>query len=567
MPTPAPSNLTSPLSTRSLRAALGPALALTLAILAARFVYLAWLCPYDLAEDEAFYWDWSRNLAWSYNTKGPGIAWAIALSTTILGDTMLGVRAVAVFSASAFMLSAAALSALLAQRARLDDRSVRVCALIGASLAALMPGFQITSILSTIDGPYIACWSVACLAAALAIVRRDQRAWLLLGAALGVGFLFKYTILLLPLGLALFALRRRFASSSREPLRAGSPSATPWIVAGCVVFLLSLLPVVIWNAQHDWSTLRHLLGHLGLRLDDAAITGATGTPAASASGGGEAWSPRFFAEFAGAQLATVGPVLALMIAGVMHARHATQTRTLGSLLTWCAAPILLFYLAIAMIQEAEGNWAIAGFVSLVPLAAVYITLNATSLANAIQASPRRWPFALWHATIIVGLVTGLGALKLDWVQAVLAKVSPAAARAVPLGRIIGAQRMAVAIDAHLDTLRARTGAEPFVMVEHYGRASQMAFYLKGQPRVVCASSFVGGRRVQQDFWPDHRPDWPALRGRPAVVVDSFNRADLWRSCFTRVEPLGELPGGTRGTRFAFLCEGFTGLKQPERVGY
>jgi hypothetical protein len=35
--------------------------ALAAALLLVRLAYLAWLCPYTLAEDEAHYWDWSRN--------------------------------------------------------------------------------------------------------------------------------------------------------------------------------------------------------------------------------------------------------------------------------------------------------------------------------------------------------------------------------------------------------------------------------------------------------------------------------------------------------------------------
>ena len=50
---------------------------LTLGLLAFRVVYLMTLCPYEIVADEAHYWDWSRNLSWSYYTKGPGVAWTI----------------------------------------------------------------------------------------------------------------------------------------------------------------------------------------------------------------------------------------------------------------------------------------------------------------------------------------------------------------------------------------------------------------------------------------------------------------------------------------------------------
>jgi hypothetical protein len=49
----------------------------TVAILASVAATLAfvWIrCPFDLAPDEAHYWDWSRHLDWSYYSKGPLVA-------------------------------------------------------------------------------------------------------------------------------------------------------------------------------------------------------------------------------------------------------------------------------------------------------------------------------------------------------------------------------------------------------------------------------------------------------------------------------------------------------------
>src|SRR5438874_2639565 len=52
-----------------------------------RVMYLVWNCPLDLGPDEAYYWDWSRNLDWSYHSKGPLIAWVIRLSCEIFGPS------------------------------------------------------------------------------------------------------------------------------------------------------------------------------------------------------------------------------------------------------------------------------------------------------------------------------------------------------------------------------------------------------------------------------------------------------------------------------------------------
>ncbi|HRN53316.1 MAG TPA: glycosyltransferase family 39 protein, partial [Gemmatimonadaceae bacterium] len=62
-----------------------------------------------LVADEAYYWEWSRNLAYGYFDHPPAIAWLVAFGTALFGDTPLGVRffpvlsgAVAAFALAAF---------------------------------------------------------------------------------------------------------------------------------------------------------------------------------------------------------------------------------------------------------------------------------------------------------------------------------------------------------------------------------------------------------------------------------------------------------------------------------
>ena len=60
--------------------------------------YRLWFALHlGLVADEAYYWLWAKNLAASYRDKGPGIAWAIAFSTWLFGDTVLGIRFFAVW--------------------------------------------------------------------------------------------------------------------------------------------------------------------------------------------------------------------------------------------------------------------------------------------------------------------------------------------------------------------------------------------------------------------------------------------------------------------------------------
>jgi 4-amino-4-deoxy-L-arabinose transferase-like glycosyltransferase len=125
----------------------------------ARVAYLMWLSPYELVADEAQYWDWSRRLSWSYYSKGPGIAWLIAVSTSLFGTHEWTVRLPA---ALAFAITAFSLAQLAA--AFSSDRSTAPrAALIAALLVSLLPVYQLMAILMTTDAPFIACWAVAVL--------------------------------------------------------------------------------------------------------------------------------------------------------------------------------------------------------------------------------------------------------------------------------------------------------------------------------------------------------------------------------------------------------------------
>src|SRR4051794_23644350 len=57
-------------------------------------VRLLWLAvqPADLYPDEAQYWFWAQTPALGYYSKPPLVAWVIALTTGILGDSEFAIR-------------------------------------------------------------------------------------------------------------------------------------------------------------------------------------------------------------------------------------------------------------------------------------------------------------------------------------------------------------------------------------------------------------------------------------------------------------------------------------------
>lgn len=520
--------------------------ALVLLATIARLVYLAWFNPYPLIEDEAHYWEWSRRPEWSYYSKGPGIAWAIAASVKLLGTGELGVRAPAAIAGAIAALAMAGLAR--------DSMGDKRAGFFAAMCVLLSPAFQALSLLSTIDMPYVACWMLAVWAAWRCLHRAGSWSWAGLGAAIGAAALFKYTALLLVPGLIVYALARR----GRLRLH---PSARAMLAGAITLALLGMAPVVIWNAQHGWPTVHHLLGHLGVKGGD--MPEARG-----------AYSPLWTLTFLASQIGLAGAVGVLAVIGGVRALREPDVAPDGPregavFLLLAAAPIFVFYLVVSFVSEGEANWAIAGHATLFPLAALGL-VRGMDRFTALMArwrelpEPRpRWGFLLrrpetatqvaWHVAIGIGLVAGIGMLRPDWASGL-----PGLGRFVPVGRLTGATSGAAHVSELLGSLREHATGEPFVISQHYGRASQMAFYLPGRPTVYCSSSLMGGRRCQYDLWAEtDLRRAKGLVGRPAVLLGATR--EQWAAWFERVEDIGELRGEHKRGRPAFLGYGFKGI--------
>lgn len=506
----------------------------------ARLVYLAWLNPYTLVEDEAHYWEWSRNLDLSYYSKGPGVAWLIAASTWLLGINEFAVRLPAtLFSA----IAAVGIAGLTFETIR-DKRAV----FFAVACFELSHMFQFSSLLMTIDMPYVACWALACWAGVRALKRESALAWPALGAAIGIGFLFKYTILLVLPGLILYAFVRP------RPLRVSAR----WRAAmplGLVVFGVCILPVVIWNASQDWPTLKHLLGHLNIQGGDVP---------AGQTRSGRTYNPMWTLEFLVVQIGMVGAPLALMIYSSVEAfkrRHDEPDAWPAKLtLICCGMPLLLFYLGVTFFTRVEGNWPMAAYVSLFAIAGwgVVDATDSYRHRRAQGAAPRRTHRQIaWQCSIWIGLVIGVLLMRLD-----VATKIPFLGEVTPVNRLMGAEKMAIATSDLVQKLEHETGQKPFVIAHHYGRASLMAFYMPDHPTVYCASSVTGGRKTQYDFWAHtDLSDLEKLGSRPAVLIGATE--EQWQVAFDRVELFGQLNGESKNGRQTFLGYGYRGFGSKE----
>jgi hypothetical protein len=547
-------------------------LLLVLSLLFLRTIYLIWLCPYQLVADEAQYWEWSRRLALSYYSKGPGVAWLIWGGTRLLGA---GAWAIRLPAALASALAALALARLATDCSQGDQRAGFFAALI----FMLIPIFHGTAQFMTIDGPYILCWIAAAWAGWNAFQRQMQTRpsrllWVALGVALGIGFLFKYTILLLLPGLIGYGWWRR--------QRLGwSWASVPDLLLATAVFLAVISPVLIWNYQQDWPTVSHLLGRVHLPGGDLEPRQAW------------AYNPLWTLGYMASPLAFLGPLavmllwLSLRIGFQEMGRANTAAGESLGFVCWCAAPILVFYLLISFGTSIELNWPVAGYTTLlVPMAqSAVAALAASSPASVLQHSERLASFrpgwtdgvvfherggisghngraktagicltAVSHQQPVVlygyfariwkWFVVGSGVVVLVMSFAYPSVVTriPVIGSHLAVHRVAGHRQFARQIDETVQLLRAQTGREPFVVADSYWQASLLAYYLTGQPAVYSAASRIGSRKSSYDYFPDTDLRDGRLLGRPAVMVGAS--PGIWGQAFgfQSIEAAPGLPG-------------------------
>ena len=460
-------------------------------------VIAAWLTP--VAQDEAYYYDWARALAWGYFDHPPGVA-LLGLGTHLVPGSFLAARL------GTLLVSTLTLLALWRLYYACGIRREPLLSLSLLLAAATFPGL-VSGVLTTPDTVLALFWVIA-LHEALAALQGQPGGrwrWVSAGAATGLGLLGKYTMVIIgPVFLV------GLLAADRRALR------TPWPYLGGLVALLIFLPNLIWNAQYDWLTLRFQFGHGfttdtgSLSLPADALLGAAAPPAgehadAEPLEAGERLSG--VGSFIAVQLLFWGvPLLVAMAApftGRRWRRSLAELRDGLSRPAWvllAAATLvpLVFFGAVAAVGSVEANWAALHIVGAAPLLAA-------------AARPLvRWAVA---AAMINVLLTSLYAAQ-------------AATAALPLPHT--ADRVLRETNGYpaLAALVAETSAGP-LFTDRYQTAAMLNFYDAGTPA----------------------SQWPGLT-RPSEyglgrIVPIPHLADLRESGFTLVAwkyAVPEIPG-------------------------
>jgi 4-amino-4-deoxy-L-arabinose transferase-like glycosyltransferase len=304
------------------------------AVFAVTLARLLWLAAgqTDLYPDEAQYWFWSLHPAFGYYSKPPVVAWLIALTTALFGDSEFAVRL-----AAPLLHYATALIVFELARRLYDSRIAAWSAVIYATL----PGVTVSSIIISTDAPLLTCWAAALYAFVRAREEGGGRWWLVVGAAAGIGLLSKYAMTYWLISALLFLVI--FRDERRHLAR---------FLAATGLALAIYAPNFVWNLTHGFASYRHT-------EDNASLHGSL-------------FHPESFLEFFGSQFGVFGPLLfAALIIVVLTSRRALADRR-AALLASFALPTLAMMFVVSFLSRAQPNWSAPAYVSATVLVVAWL---------------------------------------------------------------------------------------------------------------------------------------------------------------------------------------------------
>jgi undecaprenyl-diphosphatase len=544
-----------------------------------RYYYLA-LGNIGLSPDEAHYWEWSRRLDLSYYSKGPFIAYVMAFSTWLMGDTVFGVR----FFAPLFLAFSSLFIYLLtielytspdipetgmtgpAQgrearcfaprpvasprgpllRPEASEGAGRRAACCSALVFQVIPLFSVFGIVNTTDSPLLFFWTLSLYLFWKAIQTqcigiRDQGSgkkkkipvnsqlstvnclyWFLLGCAVGFGLLAKYAMAFFYMCGFLFLV-----SSGRN--RSWLKRKEPYLALVLSVLIFS--PVIYWNAGHDWVALRHAAGQAHV-LDGLKI------------------SLKDFFEFFGSQVGVLTPVLFFFVMyGSIRNYISRFTARSSQFLFWFWFPVLGIFLIKSLQGKVQANWAMFA----------YITALIASADFYLKGGPLKKGL---RVVIVIALLIAFSVTAVAHYPTVL----NLPVRMDPSARFRGWEELGIRAGEVYEDMASRKEEKVFIFSDRYQVSSELAFYLPGKPRVYYVN--IGRRMNQYDIW----GGLDGLTGYDAVFVmkgDTEFPEELERSFNSHEKTRFTVKENERVLRkySIFRCYGFKGLVPKEIERY
>ncbi|MBE7413183.1 MAG: glycosyltransferase family 39 protein [Leptospiraceae bacterium] len=233
-----------------------------------RFVYAVGL---DVLPDEAYYWEWSRNLDYSYYDQGPGVGFYIRIFTAIFGNTIFALKFATIFASAVSMW----IAYLIGNYLEFTKKKQYLL----FSVFLFIPAFFSGSLVIMHDTCLILFWVLALYFSIRYIYKKRNLDLYLTFISLGLGFLSKHTMVFFAISLILWLIV--------SPKEYSLLKNVHFYFSLALAFLI-ISPMVFWNTQNNWDNVDAII-HLR-------------------SSGGKEYEGSNMDSFVAGQLVTLSPI-------------------------------------------------------------------------------------------------------------------------------------------------------------------------------------------------------------------------------------------------------------------
>jgi len=427
---------------------------------------IAFSSRYGYHRDELYFIACGRRLAWGYPDQPPLVPLLAKLMTGIAPNSVVVLRLPAALASAALVV----LTGLIAREFG-AQRSAQVLAAAAVAVAPLVIGAGHLLSTTTFDLP---AWALITWLVVRILRTGDQRLWLWVGIAAGVGLfdsdLVAFLLMAIVVGLAVTGPRRAFGS--------------PWLYIGGVIALAMWAPYLAWQARYGWPEL--------------AISRSI------ANGGSGSSTPRW--ELLPFQIGLLGPALSPMwITGLVRLFR-------GGALSWGRA-LGVAYVVLAVVFIATGGKAYY----LGGMFPVLVGAGAQPAADWLRrgrATARAWLLAAAFALTLTALP-----VTLPVVPAAELHDTPIVAVNYDAGETLAWPAYAAEIASVYRSLPAAQRSAAIVLGSNYGESGAV-------DQFGAADGLPHAYGVQNAYW-----YWgPPPSSAAVVVAVGFDRGQLTPVC-------------------------------------
>ncbi len=454
-----------------------------------------------LVPDETNYWQWSRHPAFGYHDNAPLVAWIIRFFTTLFGQSEITVRLHSVLSMCIVSIYLMAIA-----KRWFSSRTAFYTVLLSQGMLSL----NVCGLLATYDSLQALAWAGGCYHTARAFEEDTWSQWLTAGVWFGFGMLSKYSMLFFLPGVLIFGL---VSKDHRNRLATPRP-----YVATLLGSLIFFPPIIYWNMTHNWNSFRHV-GHLA-----GADKGFT-------------LHFKYFGEYLAGQAGLITPfVFFLILAAWYHVLFKNRKNWVMTYLFWMSFSMFACFALLSLHSRVYANWPGPAYLTAIVLLAALFSRPLPDTDGFIMKTARLWPVAV----ITSYLFTAVLLLHVVFMILPLPMKLDRAAR-----EIIGWDSLGEKTREVFNTMPDQQ--HTFIFGLQYQIASELAFYIPGQPRTVSINKWK--RPNVYDYWWEDED----LLGMDAVGVtkNANDHLKRVREVFDHVDPPVQLTIHTKASPFGW----------------